>query len=224
MKVVGLIPYWSGYCESENDETPRNLKKVGGRYLINYSIQLLNRITCIDDVVVYASSAEIINYIEEDLKYTHATRPSKLDSVNVGISEIISEFLNVSDGDIIVLLHPNSPFLQVDTLEDCIEKVKTNSYDSAFTAYKYNKFAWFKGQPLNYSLDNPTPQINSIEPVIFEQSSLYIFSRKMFNKRQNRIGEKPYIKYINHFEGHDVNNTEDYEIANLIVNAGMYEL
>lgn len=224
MKVVGFIPFWGGYHKNEGGNVPRNLKKVGGRYLINYSIELLNKISCIDDVIVYASEPEITNYIEDGLKYAYIERPPILDRDDVGIGDIISAFLEISNGDIIVLLHPNSPFLQVSTVEDCIEKVKSGEYDSAFTAYSYTKFAWYNSEPLNYSLEEPTPQIKNVTPVVFEQSSLYIFSREMFLRRNNRIGEKPYIKYINHFEGHDINDPEDYEIANLIVNAGMYGL
>jgi len=30
------------------------------------------------------------------------------------------------------------------------------------------------------------------------------------------------MKKINHFEGHEINREEDFEIAELIVNSGMY--
>ncbi len=219
MKIVGFIPYWLDYKGEQNN----NLKKLAGRHLINYSISLLNKIDYIDDITIFASNPKILEYIEDDLEYSFLKRADYLDQNNITIEEIISEFLKKSDADIIVLLHPNSPFLQLDTVSECIEKVKSGKYDSAFTAYEYHKFAWFKGKPLNYSLSDATPKLQDIEPVILEQASLYVFTKELFMKQSKRIGEHVFIKNINHFEGHDVNEPEDFEIAELIVNSGMYK-
>ncbi len=219
MKIIGFIPYWLNY-KSEQDN---NLKKLSGRHLINYSLNLLNKIDYIDDIVIFASNPKILEYIESDLEYSFLKRPDYLDQDDITIEDIISEFLKKSDADIIVLLHPNSPFLQFDTVSECIEKVRSGNYDSAFTAYEYHKFAWFKGEPLNYSLNEATPKQQDIEPVIIEQASLYVFTKEMFMKESKRIGKHVFIKNINHFEGHDVNEPEDFEIAELIVNSGMYK-
>ena len=219
MKIVGFIPYWLNY-KSEQDD---NLKKLSGRHLINYSLNLLNKIDYIDDTVIFASNPKILDYIEDDLEYTFLKRPDYLDKNDITIEDIITEFLKKNDADIIVLLHPNSPFLQTETVSECIEKVKSGKYDSAFTAYEYHKFAWFKGKPLNYSLAEETPKVQDIEPIILEQASLYVFTKEMFVKESKRIGKHVFIKNINHFEGHDVNEPEDFEIAELIVNSGMYK-
>ncbi len=219
MKIVGFIPYWLNYKGEKNS----NFKKLSGRHLINYSLNLLNRLDSIDDIVIFASNPDILEYIEDDLEYSFQKRPDYLDRDDITIENIISEFLKKSDADIIVLLHPNSPFLQLETVSECIEKVKSGEYDSAFTAYKYHKFAWFKGKPLNYSLDEATPKLQDIEPVLLEQASLYVFTKEMFIKKSKRIGADSFIKNINHFEGHGINEPEDFEIAELIVNSGMYK-
>lgn len=222
MKIVSLIPYWSDYKNKIDNSMPRNLIKVGGRYLINYSIQMLDDVEEIDDVVIYTSSPDISQFIDADLEYTIQKRPDRLDDLNVSIEEIIKQFFLDTDADIVVLLHPNSPFLKSSTITECVKKVISGEYDSAFTGYEFHKFAWYKGKPLNYSLDEKVPYVNKIEPVIFEQSSLYVFSRTMFEKLERRIGNKPFIKMIDHFEGHDVNSKEDLDVAELIVNSGMY--
>ncbi len=215
MKIVGFIPYWLDYN--------KNMQKLAGRHLINYSLSLLNKAEFIDEIVVFASCPDIIEHIERDLDYSFWQRPIYLDQEDITIEEIIFEFLKNSDADIIVLLHPTSPFLQIATLSECIEKVRLGTNDSAFTAYKHHKFAWYKGKPLNYSLNKATPKLKEIEPIILEQASLYVFSRKMFINKSRRIGDNSFIKEINHFEGHDVKEVEDFEIAELIINSGMYQ-
>ena len=222
MNIVGLIPYWSKYENAADINVPRNLIKVGGKYLINYSLEALGAVEEINDVVIYTSSKEIENYIDTGMKYHIQKRPETLDDVNVSIEEIILKFLESSDADIIVLLHPNSPFLKSATISECVKKVMLEEYDSSFTGYEFHKFAWFQGKPLNYSQDKKVPLVNSVEPVVFEQSSLYVFSRSMFEKLHRRIGDKPFVKVIDHFEGHDVNSKEDLDVAELIVNSGMY--
>lgn len=221
MKIVALIPYWLNY-QIDDVGHHKNLKKLGGKYLINYSIKLLNSIPQIDETIVFCSDNKINDYINKNLEYKFLSRDKSLDNNNVSIDEIIQSFLAVEEVDVVVLLHPNSPFLTEDTLNECLANVISGKYDSSFTAYEFKKLSWYKNKPLNYSLDRVTPKLESLEPIIIEQSSLYIFTRNSFMAHNKRIGNNPYIKVINHFEGHEVNSAEDFEIAELIVNAGMY--
>ncbi len=219
MKIVGFIPYWLSYHFAEN--ITGEMIKLGGRYIINYSVELMNNSALIDEVVIFSSTPEVLDYVEGGLKYNYLKRGEYLDNENISIEDIISNFLQNTSADIIVLLHPNSPFLKTTTLDECINKVRSNEYDSSFTSFKFQKFTWFNGQPLNYSLDKPTPGLGSVEPVYIEQSSLYVFSRKCFEKTLKRNGGKTYMCCINNFEGHDIKSKEDYEIAELIVNSGL---
>ena len=221
MKVTALIPYWLDYQKNDIG-IHKNLKKLGGKYLINYSIKLLNSISNIHETVVFCSDDKIKNYIDDNLAYEFVQRDKLLDNDNVSIDEVIKSYLDTTDTDIVVLLHPNSPFLTSNTVNECLSKVLSKEYDSAFTAYYFNKLSWYKGKPLNYSLDYPTPQTTELNPVVIEQSSLYVFSRESFNLYNKRIGKTPYIWNINHFEGLEVSSQEDFEIAELIVNSGMY--
>jgi len=222
MKVVGFMPFWMGYHPQTGSQLNRALRKLGGRYLINYSLQLLNRSELINDTLVFASDDRIHGYIEDDLNYTFCPRPAFLDDDDISIEDIITEFLNKTDADVIALIHPSSPFLQLSTLNECLERVISGEYDSAFTAYQFKKFSWFQGKPLNYSLSEPTPKLRDVEPLILEQSSLYVFTREMFLKQFKRVGGRHYTHLVNHFEGHDVGENEDFEMAELIINSGMF--
>jgi CMP-N-acetylneuraminic acid synthetase len=223
MKVVAMIPYWTDYHPAGDDPMQdRNLMKLGGRHPINYSLHALNLVNSIDEIVLYCSNQDILNSIDDQLEFEFKQRPEFLDSEDITIEDIIDEFLKVTDADVIVMLHPNSPFLQYTSISECIDKVLNSNYDSAFTAYEYKKLAWYKGSPLNYSLSEPIPQLENLEPVVFEQSSLYVFTRAVYLKQRKRVGSRPYLKKINHFEGHEINVKEDFRIAELIVNSGMY--
>ena len=60
MKIVALIPFWSEYQYVNNEITCRPLIEIGGRSLINRSIEILNQVTLIDEVIIFSSS-EIIS-------------------------------------------------------------------------------------------------------------------------------------------------------------------
>lgn len=216
MKITAFIPYWLEYHESHE------MKKLSGKYLINYTVEQLINCDLVEEIIVYASNEKIMDYVDEKDFVTYLKRPGFLDDNSIAIEQVIEEFLKVNDSDIIVLIHPNSPFLSKKTITECIEKVIDNTHESSFVAYKFNNLAWFENKPLNYSLEFNTPHMDEISPIILELSSLYVFKRKVFERSHRRIGENPFICIVNHFEGHGINNQEDFEIAELIVNAGMY--
>lgn len=220
MRIVALVP-----AKLKSDRVPfKNIKELGGIPLVNYTIRTLNKISLLDDIIIFASEPSICSYIYAGLKYKFLERPAYLDTQQTKIQDIIEEFLKKDNADIIVLFHITSPFVRPDTISDCIEKVISGKYDSAFTAYEIRKFCWFVNKPLNYELDMPTPRTQDIEPLIVEQSGLYVFKRDVFEKTKQRVSSNPYIKYIDHFEGHDIDTPEDFRIAELIVNTGLFEL
>ena len=176
-------------------------------------------------VIAHWSQSEpsICNYVQHGLKYKYVERPQYLDSQEAKIQDIIREFLKKdSTADIIVLFHFTAPFLRPETVNECVEAVKSGRYSSAFTAYEIQKFCWFRGKPLNYSLKRDTPRTQDIDSVIIEQSGLYVFKREVFEKTGQRISAKPYIKFVDHFEGHDIDTPDDFRIAELIVNTGLF--
>lgn len=220
MRTVGFIP-----SKLNSERVPlKNIKELGGIPLVNYTVRALNKVRLIDDAILYASEPSICSYIQHGLRYKFLERPAYLDTQEAKIQDIIKEFLRQDNADIIVLLHITSPFLKPETIFECVEKVTSGGYDSAFTAYEIKKFCWFRGTPLNYSIERPTPRTQDIDPLIVEQSSLYVFKREVFEKTGQRISSNPFIKYIDHFEGHDIDTPEDFRIAELIVNTGLFEL
>jgi len=217
MKTIALIPFWF------NNGKSRDLTKLAGKYLIEYSISLLNSSKLIDETIIYSSDNSILKYIDTELSVKHIKRPEELNGDDILIEDIIESFFNAYEIETLVLLHPYSPFLTKKTLESCIEKVKSREFDSAFSAIESKKFTWFNGSALNFDRDKKSPKLKSLEPTISEQGLLYVISKRSFLKQKSRVGKRPYMHLINHFEAHEINETKDFEIAELIVNSGMFQ-
>jgi CMP-N-acetylneuraminic acid synthetase len=217
MKTVALIPFWF------NNGKSRDLTKLAGKYLIEYSISLLNSSKLIDETVIYSSDDTILKYIDSELKVRHLERSKELDNDAILIEDIIESFFNEYEAKIVILLHPYSPFLTKETLEKCINKVKSKEFDSAFSAVENKKFTWFKGLALNFDRTKKSPKLKMLEPTISEQGLLYVINKESFLKQKSRVGKRPYMQIINHFEAHEINQPKDFEIAELIVNSGMFQ-
>ena len=221
MKIIALTPFWIDYKPLKKSLACRSLVKVSGKSLINRAIEITNHVKLIDKTVIFTSGSEVFSHIDDNMNYEIVQRSSDLDSDKTSIEDIINEFLQISDADIVVLIHPKSPFIRPQAIEECVKKVLTGEFDSAFIANNIRRQVWYKGKPLNYSIDKDTPMPSELEPVLIESSSIYVFTRALFKKSRHRIGKKPYIKEVGHFEGFEIDNKDDLMMAELMINAGL---
>lgn len=217
MRVVGFIP-----SKLNSRRLPRkNVLPLGGVPLVNYCLRTLNAVDLIEEAIIFASEPSIKEYIEKGLRYSFMERPKELDGDRAAVQDFISEFLKREKAGVIVLQHITSPFIKAETVRECLDKVLSGAFDSAFAALSLRKFAWFKGRPLNYSHDSFTPRTQDLQPVLLEQGGLYVFRREIFEESGQRIGKRPYIKLINEFEGHDIDTADDFKLAEYIIERKM---
>ena len=221
MKVAALIPFWSNYQPSPNVLNCIPLVNLGGKTLISRTIELVNQIKLIDEVIVFASDEKVTNYIDEKAQYGFVKRDVALDSDGTSIEDIIESFLLKSNADIVLLIHPKSPFLKPKTIEECINNVLLLKSDSAFTASSIRSHLWFKDAPLNFSVTNKNPSFSKIDTILVGPSSVYVFTKDLFIASRSMVGEKPFIKEIGHFESFEIEREDDFAMAELIINAGL---
>ncbi len=188
----------------------KNVRILNNRYLLNYSLETLNKVPILEDIIVY-SKDDLSQYIEKGLRYTWKERPSKFDEDESTFNDILDSIINELDTDYIVFLTSTSPFIKSSTVIDMINKIKSGEYDSAFTVMKHNRFAWYKEKPLNHTIKH-IERSQDIEPVFIE-NGLFIFSKKLYLKTGRRIGYNPYIKEVGLTEGWDLDTEEEWDIA-----------
>jgi CMP-N-acetylneuraminic acid synthetase len=221
MRVVAMIPFWSKYQPVTNGLISLPLISIGGKSLILRTIEIIKQVSLIDEVVIFSSDNNIMKHVGDKEECSFLKRDKSLDSDSTSIEDIIDSFLSLSKVDIVVLVHPKSPFLKPETVEECINQVMSRNFDSAFTASSIRKHLWYLGEPLNYSRNKDTPPVSKIEPIIVETSSVYVFTKNLFKTTRKRIGEKPYVKEIGHFEGFEIERDDDFKMAELIINSGL---
>lgn len=213
MKTVAFFP-----IKLNNERTPgKNIKPFSdGTLLINFVqktlIELKKRGT-VDEVYCFCSKEEVIPYLIDGVKFLE--RPESLDQKETKGTQIYETFVNMVDADVYVLAHATSPFVTADHIDDCVKKVQSGEYDSAFCAKKIQNFLWEDNKPLNFEIDNP-PRTQDMKPIYMELSTPYVFTREGFKKYHSRSGVKPYICEASEIEAIDIDYPEDFDLANVV--------
>jgi CMP-N-acetylneuraminic acid synthetase len=214
MKKVAFVPIRLNSQRVEG----KNLRELGGRPLMTYLLQTLTQVENIDEVYLYCSNPDVQQYLPEGVKFLQ--RDQSLDSNTTLGEEIYDAFTSAVDADIYILAHATSPFIRSATIADAVARVESGEYDSAFSAERVQTFAWWDGKPLNYSLDR-VPRTQDLEPVYVETSAFFVFEREVWRGKRRRIGERPYMAVTDRIESMDIDNPDDFLLAEAIVAAGL---
>ena len=210
MKTVAFVPIRL----NSKRVVGKNLKMLGKKPLMCYILDTLANIKKIDEVYVYCSQESIKEYLPKGVKFLK--RPEILDRDETLGKEIYEEFTKTVDADIYILAHTTSPFMKEETVENALDKILNEGYDSAFSCEKIQTFTWYDGKPLNYDLKE-IPRTQTIEPIYVETSAFFMFKRDIWKVHKQRIGFKPYMAQVDKIEGVDIDWPEDFEFAEKIL-------
>lgn len=209
MKVVALIPIKLGSKRVPN----KNIKPFfDGTPLMHFIQKACLASKYIQEVYVYCHD-DISHFCLPGVKYLN--RPAILDGDDKNANDIISEFIKEVDADIYINAHTTSPFAKTETIDECIEKVMSGDYDSAFCAEPLRTFMWENGKPINFD-PNHFPRTQDLPLIYGETSIAYVFTKDSFIANRRRLGKRPYIKEVGKIEAMDIDYPEDFEICNAI--------
>ncbi len=210
MKKVAMVP-----IKLNNERLPnKNIKLLGNKPLVQYILDTLLSVSGIDKIYVFCSDEAIIPYLPPDVEFLK--RDKSLDLPESNFTQFFDAFMQMIDAEIYVFTHATAPFIQKSTIEQCLDMVLYEGYDSAFTATKIQDFLWKNNKPMNFDAAN-LPRSQDLEPIYRETSGVYVFKKDVFQKWKRRIGENPYIVDVPWKEAVDINTYEDFEIAQMII-------
>lgn len=212
MKIVAIVP-----MKLNNRRLPqKNTKRfTNGKPLCSYILSTLLEIDKIDEVYVYCSNPEIKEFIPNKVKFLQ--RSESLDKDTTSMTEVLTCFTKEVPADIYVLTHTTAPFISKESIQKGLESVVSGKYDSSFAAKKLQDFLWMEGKPFNYTLDN-IPRTQDLQPIYEETSGFYIYTHDVMTELHRRIGENPFIVEIGEIESIDIDEAEDFIIADAVYN------
>ena len=210
VRVVSFIP-----VKMNSKRIPqKNIKKFfDGTPLMHFIQKVCLNVPSIDETYVYCSDPSVEDYTIPGVQFL--LRPAYLDGDNINGNDLIREFMSTVDADIYVNANTTSPFAKWETIEECIQKVKSGQYDSAFCVEPIRTFLWKDDTPLNFDPDH-FPRTQDLPNIYGETSIAYVFTKDSFLKNGRRLGRKPYVKEVGKIEAIDIDYLEDFTIADAI--------
>jgi len=213
MKVIALLP-----MKGNSERVPnKNLKDFNGIPLFHHILNTLNGNLNIDQIIINTDSEKIANSASKFSKVKIHNRPDDICGDFVSMNEIINYDIENSDGDIYIQTHSTNPLLKSETITKAISEFKKTNKDSLFSVTKIQtRLYWEDGKPVNH---NPEELIRTqdLPPLFEENSNIFIFTKESFKKAGNkRIGLNPKMFEIDRLEAMDIDEKEDFIIAEAI--------
>ena len=220
MKFVALLP-----MKENSERVPqKNYLGLVGKPLFFYIADTLKSMDIFEKLVINTDSNQIAD-LATDRYGTWAViheRPDELRGDYVPMYKINEyDVLKIGREFQFLQTHSTNPLLKKNTIFQAIDKYKSvitaKTHDSLFSVNEIRNRLYTKNVlPVNH---DPKILLRSQdnEPILEENSNLYIFSYESFQIIKSRLGKKPFPFIIKSdtFESLDIDNLIDWELAEI---------
>ncbi|WP_303851834.1 cytidylyltransferase domain-containing protein [Seleniivibrio woodruffii] len=216
MKVTALLPMKGNSERVKN----KNMRDFAGKPLYHAVMNVLLQCRNIDKVVINTDSEIIKNDALKNFDRVQIIdRPVEIQGDFVAMNDIIAYDLSKLEGEHFLQTHSTNPLVKPETIDRAIDEYFANlgKYDSVFSVTRLQtRLYWTDGKPVNH---NPAELLRTqdLPPVYEENSNFFVFSKTSFAAAGNkRIGIKPAMSEMNKLEAVDIDEPEDFELAELL--------
>ena len=204
MRILAVIPARAGSKGIPN----KNIRIIGGKPLICYSLQNALSSKYITDVVVTTDS-DAVRIVAQQMGANVRWRREELCRDEVTLDSVIDDAVDRSiDWDYVVTMQPTSPTLSVDTLDRAIAYAIENDLDTLISAINAPHLSW--GIKDGKKVPNYTERLNrQYLPPNYLETGAFVISKASVVTPKTRIGEKVDVFEVAEEESVDVDNFQD---------------
>ena len=213
MKKVAIIPLRAG-----SKGIPRkNKKKLLGRPLFSWTLGEAI-FSNLDKIYIFTDDENIIDFVKKEYTWTDKveimlrSEESATDtaSTEIGMKEF-AERINY-DFDILCLLQATSPLTSREDINNCLDKIINENYDSALTVVNTMRFIWNEnGESINYDFNN-RPRRQDFKGLLVENGAVYTTTKEQFLESGIRIGRKVAVVKMPEDTLTEIDEKEDWVI------------
>lgn len=196
-----------------NERLPgKNDKLIGGDTpLYHLMTKALLKTELVDEVFIYCSELRLSDLPQG---VTYKQRPRDLDLSTTSITEVMNSFATDVPSDIYLMAHATAPFLAPKSLDRIVRAVLHEGHDSALSVSVMQDFLWKSGKPFNYDTTH-IPRTQDLEPLLSETTGAYAYTASVLSQSR-RVGDNPAPIHVSKLEAIDINDEEDWIIADAI--------
>jgi len=214
--IIAVIPTRGG----SQGVPGKNIKLLGGKPLIAYSIKAAKNSGVVDRVFVSTDSEEIAEVSKKyGAEIIDTTKGYSYDLatesyLRYAIDKIEDKGIKIK---LIVFLQATSPFRTGDVIKKAVEKIYKENYDSVLSVFPtYRYFGELKnGEYVAFRKIRKRRQ--EMTPWYCDNGAVYVIKRSVFNKSKNRYGGKIGIVIMSEEDSMEIDNFDDWWLAEQLV-------
>ena len=215
-KILFVIP-----ARGNSKGIPRkNLRSLGGKPLIYYSIMNAKSFENKFDVDIFVSSedSEIIT-ISQSLGAKIHKRKQSLSKDETGLDAVIIDCVNFAENDLekkydlVVTLQPTSPLLEKESISEAIKNFCTDkSCDTIISATESTHLTWKKEK--NKFTPNYKKRVNrQLLPKRYQETGGFVISARKNLRKGTRLGKKINLHLLEGKESIDIDTFSDWNLC-----------
>jgi CMP-N-acetylneuraminic acid synthetase len=218
MSTIALLPM---KAHSER-VSGKNFKNLARKPLFRWILDSLLAVDEIDQVVINTDARDILadnGLLDSDRVLIRDRRPEICGDF-VSMNSILEDDLAVTSADQYIMTHTTNPLLSSASIAKALAQYKDAKSkglaDSLFGVTKFQtRFYTGDGSPINHDPNNLI-RTQDLEPWYEENSCIYVFDKSSFAATNARIGENPILFEIPKLEAIDIDEKEDWFLANAL--------
>ena len=213
--IVAIIPARGG----SKGIPQKNIRLLAGKPLIVYSIEQAIGSKAINRVLVSTDDPEIAA-VSKQCGAEVIWRPANISGDTASSEDALLHaltFLEQEEGyrpSFVVLLQTTSPLRRPGDIDNAINKLIREKADSLLSLTKSVEFIWsksgdeFVSTTFNYKNRKRRQELN---PVYYENGSIYVFKPEILVKNNNRLGGKVTAYIMESWQRADIDDYESFE-------------
>ena len=194
----------------------KNFRLLNGKPLYRHILDTLLSMSDFDQIIVNTDTPiSTFGSIFENKRLIFSSRPEELCGEYVSMNDIIDYEVQRSSSSSFFMTHTTNPLLRAQTISNLLTEFENlePARDSVFSVTEhFGRFFTIEGMALNHNPENLL-RTQDLNPVLFENSCGYVFSRTSFLQNKSRIGQKPKFIVTPKMESIDIDDEEDFFIA-----------
>jgi len=218
MKIVSMIPARLGSTRVKN----KNLRLINKKPLIQYIINSALKSEYLNDIYIN-SEAPIFKEIADHNNIHFYQRNKELASDIATNDDFALDFMENVDCDILIQLLPTSPFLRSEEIDEFINKMIDQEFDTLISVSDIKIESIFKNKPINFEQKKQTPPSQLLEPVKAYACGIMGWKSDNFKQNIHKHGAayhggdgKIGFFDLKGFSTVDIDNEEDFILAEAI--------
>jgi len=223
MKIKAVILCKKKSQRLKNKNTRRFLNYKFG--LLELKIKQLIKVKKINQIIISTDDHRIIGKFKNYNKKVITLKRSKdLCNFKTKTEDLIKYISEISTDSKILWTQVSSPLVNEKIYKKAIDiylKKIQHGYDSLMSVTAKKQFLWDKKRPINYKISKykKWPRTQDLRKIYIINSAIFIFDQKIYKKYKDRVGKKPIFFEINEKFSIDIDNYDDFKIAEILYNS-----